>query len=160
MPNKLPLRYLFAGVALLVALVAAWLSLAPDEVRAVPVGWYHHPPFVREQASTGEPAGYYVDILNEVARRENLRLEYVKTDRPAVLEALGGSTSLVMAMPVSITEDRKRQVDFSWPVGKHRLAFAARGFPRRRWGLPAIRPWVPSAAPRNCTCWNPGTRRD
>ena len=126
MPNKLPLRYLFAGVALLVALVAAWLSLAPDEVRAVPVGWYHHPPFVREQASTGEPAGYYVDILNEVARRENLRLEYVKTDRPAVLEALGGSTSLVMAMPVSITEDRKRQVDFSWPVGKHRLAFAAR----------------------------------
>jgi len=56
--------------------LAALPAPPSPETRAVRVGLYQNPPKVATSAS-GRPEGIFVDLLDEIARRENWTLEYV-----------------------------------------------------------------------------------
>jgi len=101
------LRWLLAlGI---VCLFSSRVALADDHV--VRVGVYQNPPqvFVDDQ---GNPGGIYVDILNEVARLEGWKLEYVPGSFAEGLEAVRRGQIDVMTS-IAATPERDKFIDFS-----------------------------------------------
>ena len=95
-----------------------WLTEDTDASRQVRVGWYEHAPLIWSDADTGHPRGFYPALLEEIARREKLGLEYVKSDRTTLLKDLVAGTFHI-AVPVTITDQRKADMDFSWPIDEY-----------------------------------------
>ena len=72
-----------------------------------------YPPF--EFLEAGEAIGFDIDIAREISRRLNLRLEVVSTDFENLFPDLkSGKIDMVMSAVV-ITEERRKEVDFSVP---------------------------------------------
>ncbi len=92
-----------AGVFCLVA-------RGPVMARVVRVGVYQNEPkiFVNEQ---GKAAGFFVEILEEIARMEGWRLEYVACEWAACLESLERG-ELDLMPDVAFTEERARVFEF------------------------------------------------
>ncbi len=127
MSNKTLLRYFALALAILMVLGGLWfLFTKEDAPRTIRVAWYEHPPLYTQDPKTVQPTGYLVALLEEIASRENLSLEYVKTTRSAILDGLEGGKDFLMALPVTISEARKEYVDFSWPVSQFTLKIAGR----------------------------------
>ena len=82
----------------------------PDE-RLVRVGVYQNAPqvFIEDD---GAPRGIYIDILNEVARLENWRLEFVPGTFASGLDAVRNGRIDVMTS-IAATPDRDEYIDFS-----------------------------------------------
>ncbi len=132
MPKKTLYKFSFLALALTMAVGALWVLLRNEEVpRTVRVGWYEHPPLITHDPKTNHPSGYHVALLEEIARRENLRFEYVKADRSEIMDGLGGGKEFLMAVPITMTEERKEFIDYTWPIGKHNPKIAGRD------GIPA-----------------------
>jgi small-conductance mechanosensitive channel/ABC-type amino acid transport substrate-binding protein len=113
---------LVTGGALLWTLVKR--AHAPRTVR---VGFYVAPPFQTINLRTGVHGGFYIDFLEEVARRKGLRLEYV--DMPTfaqMLDCLRNGGDCLMTVPISVTDKRRESFDFSWPCGITSLKLAGR----------------------------------
>ncbi len=125
--NKNRFGYFALALALLGVLGGLGYLLTKEDVPAtIRVAWYEHHPLYSQDPETGRPTGYLVALLEEIASREDLRLEYVKTTRSAILEGLEGEKNFLMALPVTISEARKDYVDFSWPVSQFTLKIAGR----------------------------------
>lgn len=103
-----------------------WLSEDTEDSRLVRVGWYEHAPLIWSDADTGRPRGFYPALLEEIARREHLRLEYVKSDRARLLKELAAG-AFHLAVPVTITNQRKAAMDFSWPIDEYQSRVLGRG---------------------------------
>ena len=95
-----------------------WLTGESGGPRTVRVGWYEHAPLIWSDAESGRPRGYYPALLEEIAHREQLHLEYVRTDRGTLLAGLAAGT-FDLAIPITITNPRKAVVDFSWPIDEY-----------------------------------------
>lgn len=127
MPNRTLYKFSLLALALMMAVGAPWVLLRNEEVpRTVRVGWYVHPPLITQDPKTNHPSGYHVELLEEIASRENLRLEYVKADRSEIMDGLGGGKEFLMAVPITITEERKEFIDFTWPIGDYTPKIAGR----------------------------------
>lgn len=127
MSKNIRFRYLFLTLALLVVMGGLeYLYTKEEPQRTIRVGWYEHPSLSTPDSITGRPKGYLVALLEQIASLENLRLEYVKTTRSALLEGLRGGKDFLMAMPITISEGRKKYADFSWPVSKFTLKIVGR----------------------------------
>lgn len=83
--------------------------------RTVRVALFDYPGRQTIDPTTGKPSGFFVDFLEDVARRQNLDLEYVVVRRVEGVSRFNWVDSCHMSMPISITEDRKQYVDFTWP---------------------------------------------
>ena len=125
MSNKTLFR-LFALALLVVLGGLVFLFTKEDAPRTIRVAWYEHPPLYSQDPKTGQPTGNLVALLEEIASRENLRLEYVITTRSAILDGLEKGKDFLMALPITISEARKEYVDFSWPVSQFTLKIAGR----------------------------------
>ncbi|MCW6035786.1 EAL domain-containing protein [Spirulina subsalsa FACHB-351] len=80
----------------------------------VRVGVYQNPPKVFRD-NTGNPGGFWVEILNEIARREHWALQYVPCEWERCLaEVEGGELDLML--DVAYSEERDRLFDFNQEV--------------------------------------------
>ncbi|MFO7789679.1 MAG: transporter substrate-binding domain-containing protein [Bacteroidales bacterium] len=97
--------FLFTGM---ICLINVSVVGAPDTVK---VGIYQNEPKIYMDKS-GEPAGIFVDLLNEIAENENWHLLYKPCEWEECLSALqNGDIDL---MPdVALTSDRNEKFDFN-----------------------------------------------
>jgi len=111
------------------ACLVAFLDAAFPGERPVRVGVYENKPLVL-LGQGGRPAGIYVEILEDIARREGWRLEYVAGSWPECLERLErGEIDLLVA--IAYAEERLARFDFT-----HETVLS-------NWGIIYTRPGAP-----------------
>ncbi|KIL52098.1 amino acid ABC transporter substrate-binding protein [Jeotgalibacillus soli] len=64
---------------------------------------------------TGTLTGYDVEVMNEVAKRMGVEVEYLETQWDAMFEGLNSSRFDVIANQVGVNDERKETYDFSEP---------------------------------------------
>lgn len=74
-----------------------------------------YPPFNYVDEVTGEAIGWDYDVLREICARLNCVPEFVQTSWDGMIVAVGGGEYDMAADGISITEERRSQVDFSIP---------------------------------------------
>lgn len=72
-----------------------------------------YPPF--ESVVDGDEVGFDIDLVEEVAGRIGLQVEWVRADFDTVFTALAGDQFDMVAAAATITEEREEIVDFSDP---------------------------------------------
>lgn len=65
-------------------------------------------------APSGEIEGFDIDILKAIAKAEGFEVEFVNTAWEGIFASLKGQNDIVISA-VTITEDRKQEMDFSEP---------------------------------------------
>ncbi|MGA1132047.1 MAG: PAS domain-containing protein [Prochlorotrichaceae cyanobacterium] len=90
------------------------VSLAQSPPETLQVGIYQNPPkiFLDEE---GEPAGFWVDILQEIARREQWTIVYVPCEWEVCLRSLT-SGELDLMPDVAYSAERDQDFDFNQEV--------------------------------------------
>jgi polar amino acid transport system substrate-binding protein len=110
-------RSVAAAIAFAVSAVAAHAAELPDlggrTVRAVTENAYVPLNFADPQ--TGEGIGWEYDAFNEIARRLNLKVEWGLSSWDTMIQAVREGQYDVGMDGITITDDRKAQVDFSDP---------------------------------------------
>ncbi|MGZ4032266.1 MAG: transporter substrate-binding domain-containing protein, partial [Tumebacillaceae bacterium] len=59
--------------------------------------------------------GFDIDVLDAVAKAENIKLQYINTNWDGIFLALNNKERDIVASAVSITDERKKTLDFSDP---------------------------------------------
>ena len=72
-----------------------------------------YPPFEFNQG--GEPTGFDIDLMNEVAKRANLEVEYQNVRFDSIIQGLGNNLYDAAISAMTINAEREQQVDFSEP---------------------------------------------
>jgi polar amino acid transport system substrate-binding protein len=89
---------------------------APDTSETVGVAVHELEPFVM-RTSSGELAGFSVDLWNEVAKRLGWTTEYIEADDvQGQLAAVADGRADVAVGAISLTSQRERSFDFSQPT--------------------------------------------
>lgn len=96
-----------------------WRSFDNMERRTVTVGFFEYPPYSMLDSETGRPTGYYVDILDTVAKNQNLEIKYVRTVFSDYRDSIPKGKPYIMGLPVIITRERQRVYNFSWPCDEN-----------------------------------------
>ena len=120
------MKYIIPTIVIILLVLAASFHFQQDPPLVVSVGWYEHHPLTTRDPDTGQPKGFYHDLLDEIAKRENLIIEYIETPRGKYLDKSHNAEKLMMAMPIVISDDRRKLVDFSWPVSEITRQLAGR----------------------------------
>jgi ABC-type amino acid transport substrate-binding protein len=72
-----------------------------------------YPPFEFEK--NGEPVGFDIDLMNEIAKRADLQVEYKNVTFDGIIPGLGNNLYDASISGMTITEEREKQIDFSDP---------------------------------------------
>jgi polar amino acid transport system substrate-binding protein len=72
-----------------------------------------YPPF--ESVENGDEVGFDIDLVEEVASRLGLTVDWIKADFDTVFTAVAGNQFDMVAAAATITEEREQVVDFSVP---------------------------------------------
>jgi polar amino acid transport system substrate-binding protein len=70
----------------------------------------------------GELTGFDVELVREIAKRLGLKATFVDSDFDTIFTQLAGGRFDMVASATTITDERKKQVDFSTPYFVSRLA--------------------------------------
>ncbi len=92
-------------------LLTSCQSSVDGELRSVKVGLFQNNPIIFEDAA-GQPDGLFVDLLNEIARREGWQVEYVAASLDECLRMLQ-SGQLDLMTSLAYSPQRNKFVDFS-----------------------------------------------
>lgn len=116
------IKFTFAAVALFAVLASAlwvWWGYHNGShfQRIIKVGFYQNAPKVYTDAQ-GKPAGLFIELLEEMARLEGWRLQYVPCEWSACLEQLGEG-KLDLMPDVAFSTERAKRFDF------HRVSVAS-----------------------------------
>ncbi|QFY88020.1 response regulator [Magnetovirga frankeli] len=105
-----PLLAFAVVISLLLAVLAGlWWAGQPHQ-RQVRVGFYENPPKLYTNPA-GQPAGFFIELLQTMAQAEGWRLDYAPCTWNACLEQL--QRGEIDLMPdVAFSEERARQMDF------------------------------------------------
>jgi small-conductance mechanosensitive channel len=104
-----------AFAAMTVAMAVLLVACGKRELPPVRVAAHEHLPFQALDASSGRPSGFHVELLEEVARRQGLKLEYAPMASPdATVTALSDEDDCAMGLPVPVNPGWKGRVMFSW----------------------------------------------
>jgi len=79
-----------------------------------------YPPF--ETVEGGVEVGFDVDMVNEIASRLGLEVQWVRADFDTIFTAVAGGQFDMVAAASTITEEREQTVDFSDPYFNSRQA--------------------------------------
>ena len=102
------LTYLLFSVIILVSL---WTGRAASEERNVTIGVYQNKPGVFMEED-GTVRGFYIDLIEYVARKEKWSIQYVPGTWSDVLEQMeNGTTDLLVA--IAFTEKRNKKYDYT-----------------------------------------------
>lgn len=104
-------------IALAVAALASSVSHAADlSGKLLKVGSdTTSPPMESIDPATGQVVGFDVDVVNAVCAKINCQAEFVTTGWDGIFAALDQGSFDLVASGVSITEERKKAMDFSDP---------------------------------------------
>ena len=117
-----PVLWALHGCLMLFLVAASPAATAQEQARdsskprtivaAVPKSW--PPQYSLDE--NGKPTGFAIDVMEEVAKRAGLTVEYsIKDDFPAVVDALiAGEVDLIPN--VGILPEREAEIDFTAPV--------------------------------------------
>ncbi len=72
-----------------------------------------YPPF--EFNKNGEPTGFDIDLMNEIAKRANLEVEYENVRFDSIIQGLGNNQYDAAISAMTITPEREERIDFSEP---------------------------------------------
>ena len=72
-----------------------------------------YPPF--EFSPRGRPSGFDIDLMNEIAKREGLEVEYQNVQFDSILRGLDADLFDAAISAMTITREREQQIDFSEP---------------------------------------------
>ena len=72
-----------------------------------------YPPF--EFNEGGEPTGFDIDLMNEIAKRANLEVEYQNVRFDSIIQGLGNNLYDAAISEMTITTESEEQIDFSEP---------------------------------------------
>jgi len=99
--------------ALLAGLVLTACSSTPTKIRvATDATW---PPFEYINEQTKQVEGFDIDILNAIAAKENLDIEYINVGFDPLLAGMAQGTYDAAISSITITDDRKKDMLFSDP---------------------------------------------
>lgn len=114
-------KYLLAGI-LALCIAAGTAVAAENELRVGIEGEY--PPF-SEVSKKGELVGYDVDIALALCQQMNLKCVLIKTDWDNLIPSLGAGKIDVIVASMSITDERKKLVDFTNPYYSNKIQFVS-----------------------------------
>ena len=72
-----------------------------------------YPPF--EFSPKGEPRGFDIDLMNEIAKRAGFEVEYENVQFDSILRGLDAELFDAAISAMTITKEREQQIDFSDP---------------------------------------------
>jgi ABC-type amino acid transport substrate-binding protein len=72
-----------------------------------------YPPF--ESSRKGEPKGFDIDLMNEIAKRAGFEVEYENVQFDSILRGLDADLFDAAISAMTITKEREQQIDFSDP---------------------------------------------
>jgi ABC-type amino acid transport substrate-binding protein len=72
-----------------------------------------YPPF--EYEKNGEPVGFDIDLMDEIAKRANLKVEYQNVTFDGIIGGLSSNLYDASISAMTITPDREKKIDFSDP---------------------------------------------
>jgi len=72
-----------------------------------------YPPF--ESSPKGEPKGFDIDLMNEIAKRAGFEVEYENVRFDSILRGLNTDLFDAAISAMTITKEREQQIDFSDP---------------------------------------------
>jgi polar amino acid transport system substrate-binding protein len=84
-----------------------------------------NPPFGFVDAKTGKPTGLDVDYAEEIAKRLGVKVEYRATNPANRIPLLASNKVDLIAANFTITDERRKQIDFSAPYFASGLQFIA-----------------------------------
>ncbi|MDE3800918.1 transporter substrate-binding domain-containing protein [Sinorhizobium meliloti] len=104
-------------IALAVAVLAlGWASAADLGGKLLKVGSdTTSPPMESVDPATGQIVGFDIDVVNAICAKINCQAEFVTTGWDGIFAALDQGNFDLVASGVSITEERKKAMDFSDP---------------------------------------------
>jgi ABC-type amino acid transport substrate-binding protein len=83
-----------------------------------------YPPFEFEK--NGKPAGFDIDLMNEIAKKANLQVEYKNVAFDGIIPGLSNNLYDAAIAAMTITEAREKKVDFSDPYFNANQSFIVR----------------------------------
>ena len=99
------------SVLMLASVVLASCSSSPTKILvATDATW---PPFEYVNDQTKEIEGFDIDVMNAIAERENLDIEFVNVGWDPLLAGMAQGTYDAAISSITITEDRKKEMLFS-----------------------------------------------
>jgi ABC-type amino acid transport substrate-binding protein len=72
-----------------------------------------YPPF--ESSPKGEPKGFDIDLMNEIAKRAGFEVEYKNVQFDSILRGIDADLFDAAISAMTITQEREKQIDFSDP---------------------------------------------
>jgi ABC-type amino acid transport substrate-binding protein len=72
-----------------------------------------YPPF--EFNKNGEPTGFDIDLMNAIAKKANLEVEYENVRFDSIIQGLGNNQYDAAISAMTITPEREKRIDFSEP---------------------------------------------
>lgn len=109
-------------LAIVAALAFSFQAVAAEKLRIGTEGAY--PPFNMINAS-GQVGGFDIDIALALCARMKVECEVVTSDWDGIIPALNARKFDFLIASMSITEERKRAVDFTDPYYTNKLQFIA-----------------------------------
>ncbi len=77
--------------------------------------------------ATGKPGGWEYDMMAELAKRLNFKVEYQNTSWDAMIQAVSDGQYQMGMTGITITDERKQKVDFSDPYMLSEIFMLVRG---------------------------------
>jgi len=122
-------RFFLALFALLAAPLWAQAQALPDlqgrKVVVVTENAYYPLQFV--DPKDGKAIGWEYDVMNELAKRLNFKVEYQNTSWDAMIQAVSDKQYDIGMTGITIKDDRKEKVDFSDPYMRSEIFMLVRG---------------------------------
>ena len=72
-------------------------------------------PFEFVDTTSGKIVGFDIDLLNEIAKKANLEIEYVNVEWDSLLAGMAQGTYDAAISSITITPDRQKEMNFSNP---------------------------------------------
>jgi len=85
----------------------------PAKIRVATNGTY--PPFTYIDEQSGQFVGFDIDLINAIAAREDLKIEFIKVDLKPLLEGMAQNKYDAAISAISITDERRQDMLFSDP---------------------------------------------
>ena len=105
---------LFALIGLLVvSMVLISCNQTPTKIRVSTNATY--PPFTYIDEQTGQIVGFDIDLMNAIAEKENLKIEFINVGFKPLLEGMAQSKYDAAISAISITDGRQKDMLFSDP---------------------------------------------
>jgi polar amino acid transport system substrate-binding protein len=105
--------YILVSLLILVSVILSACQPAAKKVRVVMDATW--PPFEMLDETSKQPVGFDVDLMNAIAQKANLQIEFVNVPFDSALTGMAQCQYDVAVSAITITEERKKSMLFSDP---------------------------------------------